>query len=266
MPLIARRECHAGDHPTRVFERADPRVFDRRSVDAYFTARKGNVLSDRILCYGASTGRGAVDSIDDNNNNIQDVRVIPEGGFAQDWTRITGLSVDRILYYGASVGRGVIGSIDDDNNLEDVRVIPRGSFAQDWTRITGLRPGGSGAGEHAPCHRAPRCEISCAAASAGRVTGSSPSRKVRAANADGAEYAFQTLVELRCDRRLLADPFGSTAESDRGAHCRRRTQGRSNVSRWHRAHGSPGFTAWPPGPRLFSPPACHRPLPLIFLR
>ncbi|MFI2343060.1 hypothetical protein, partial [Nocardia gamkensis] len=68
------------------------------------TARKGNVMSDRILFYGASTGRGVVDSIDDDNN-IQDVRVIPEGGFAQDWTQITGLSGDRILYYSASTGR-----------------------------------------------------------------------------------------------------------------------------------------------------------------
>ncbi|WP_157106606.1 hypothetical protein [Nocardia arthritidis] len=47
-------------------------------------------MSDRILFYGASTGRGVVDSID-ADNNIQDVRVIPEGSFAQDWTQITGL-------------------------------------------------------------------------------------------------------------------------------------------------------------------------------
>ncbi|MFC7451438.1 hypothetical protein, partial [Rhodococcus daqingensis] len=91
----------------------------------------------RILYYSASTGRGAIGSVD-HDNNLSDVSVIPPGSFAQDWTQIAGLSGDRILYYSASTGRGAIGSVDHDNNLSDVSVIPPGSFAQDWTQIAGL--------------------------------------------------------------------------------------------------------------------------------
>ncbi|MFI9412871.1 hypothetical protein, partial [Nocardia gamkensis] len=72
------------------------------------------------------------------DNNLEDVRVIPHGSFAQDWTQITALSDDRILFYSASTGRGVVGGINAANKIKDVRVIPEGSFAEDWTQITGL--------------------------------------------------------------------------------------------------------------------------------
>jgi hypothetical protein len=101
------------------------------------TTEKGNLMADRVLYYSASTGRGLIGSVD-ANNTLQDVTVIPDGSFAQDWTQITALSGDRILYYSASTGRGLIGSVDANNTLQDVTVIPDGSFAQDWTQITAL--------------------------------------------------------------------------------------------------------------------------------
>ncbi|MDT9690497.1 hypothetical protein Q5762_19545, partial [Streptomyces sp. P9(2023)] len=85
-------------------------------------------MSDRILYYSASTGRGLIGTID-TNNVLKDVTVIPEGAFATDWTQITALSGDRILYYSASTGRGLIGTIDTNNVLKDVTVIPEGAFA-----------------------------------------------------------------------------------------------------------------------------------------
>ena len=60
-------------------------------------------MSDRILYYSASKGRGCIGSVDDDNN-LADVRVFPEGSFAGDWTQITALSGDRVLYYSASRG------------------------------------------------------------------------------------------------------------------------------------------------------------------
>ena len=94
-------------------------------------------MTDRILYYSASTGRGCIGSID-VNNATKDLTVIPAGSFATDWTQITGLSGDRILFYSAPTGRGVVCSIDQDNAIYDSTVMPAGSFATDWTQITGL--------------------------------------------------------------------------------------------------------------------------------
>ncbi|CAM5274973.1 hypothetical protein GCM10010261_59650 [Streptomyces pilosus] len=96
-------------------------------------------MPERILFYGASKGRGVVAAIDDDNN-IGDVTLIPNGSMAKDWTEVTALSGDRILFYGKSKGRGVVAAIDDGNNVGDVRVIPEGSFAKDWTEVSALRP------------------------------------------------------------------------------------------------------------------------------
>ncbi|MET9675697.1 hypothetical protein ABZY68_21760 [Streptomyces sp. NPDC006482] len=93
-------------------------------------------MSDRILYYSASAGRGVVGAID-VNNVTKDLTVIPSG-FATDWTQIVGLSGDRILFYGRSAGRGVVCTIDQNNAIGDVTVIPPGSFATDWTQITTL--------------------------------------------------------------------------------------------------------------------------------
>ncbi|MFI6663176.1 hypothetical protein ACIBL8_47780 [Streptomyces sp. NPDC050523] len=94
-------------------------------------------MTDRILYYSASTGRGCIGSID-VNNATKDLTVIPAGSFAKDWTQIAGLSGDRILFYSASTGRGVVCSIDQDNAIYDSTVMPAGSFATDWTQITAL--------------------------------------------------------------------------------------------------------------------------------
>ena len=94
---------------------------------------------DRVLYYSASKGRGCIGSVDDDNN-LADVRVYPEGSFAKDWTGISALNGDRVLYYSASKGPPCIGSVDGDNNLADVRVFPEDSFARDWTEISFMRP------------------------------------------------------------------------------------------------------------------------------
>ena len=47
-------------------------------------------MSNRILYYSQSTGRGCIGSIDDANN-LKDERVFNDGSFAQDWTEITAL-------------------------------------------------------------------------------------------------------------------------------------------------------------------------------
>ncbi|MFF5370239.1 hypothetical protein [Streptomyces sp. NPDC013187] len=99
-------------------------------------------MSDRVLFYGASQGRGVAAAIDDGNH-IGDLTVIPAGSFAKDWTAFTGLSGDRILFYGKTQGRGIVCSIDDDNHIADVTVIPPGSFAKGWTEMSALRPQGS---------------------------------------------------------------------------------------------------------------------------
>ncbi|MEV6337551.1 hypothetical protein AB0M12_22860, partial [Nocardia vinacea] len=67
----------------------------------------------------------------DDSNDLFDIKVIPPGSFATDWTAIAPLSGDRVLYYSASKGRGVIGGVDDSNDLFDIKVIPPGSFATD---------------------------------------------------------------------------------------------------------------------------------------
>ena len=91
----------------------------------------------RILYYSASRGRGCIGTVD-GDNRLADLAVIAPGGFASDWTQITGLSGGRILYYSAGSGRGCIGTIDGDNRLADLAVIAPGGFASDWTQITGL--------------------------------------------------------------------------------------------------------------------------------
>lgn len=54
------------------------------------TVAKGHMMSDRILYYGASTGRGLIGSVGDDNT-LRDVTVIPKGSFADDWTQITAI-------------------------------------------------------------------------------------------------------------------------------------------------------------------------------
>ncbi|MGW5776455.1 hypothetical protein [Streptomyces sp. NPDC003863] len=99
-------------------------------------SRKGDMMSDRILFYGAG-GRGVVESIG-VDNTLRDERVIPAGGFAPDWTHITALSGNRILFYGKSTGRGVVCSLKADHAIGDVTVYPAGRFATDWTQVVAL--------------------------------------------------------------------------------------------------------------------------------
>ncbi|MEV6337550.1 hypothetical protein AB0M12_22855, partial [Nocardia vinacea] len=60
----------------------------------------------RLLYYSASKGRGAIGGVD-NGNDLFDIKAIPAGSFATDWTATAPLSGDRVLYYSASKGRGV---------------------------------------------------------------------------------------------------------------------------------------------------------------
>jgi len=96
---------------------------------------RSTVMSDRILYYGSYKARGVVGSID-GDSSLQDVKIIPDGSFANDWTAITALSGDRILYYSASRGLVLIGSIDVNNTLRDVT--PHYGYETDWTQVVAL--------------------------------------------------------------------------------------------------------------------------------
>ena len=96
---------------------------------------RSTVMSDRILYYGSFKARGVIGSID-GDNTLQDVKPIPEGSFANDWTAITALSGDRILYYSASRGLVLIGSIDVNNTLRDVSL--HYGYEKDWTQVVAL--------------------------------------------------------------------------------------------------------------------------------
>ena len=45
----------------------------------------------RVLYYSASKARGAIGGINDNNE-LFDIKAIPPGSFADDWTAIAALS------------------------------------------------------------------------------------------------------------------------------------------------------------------------------
>jgi hypothetical protein len=59
------------------------------SDDMFVVIAEQPVLQ-RILYYSASAGRGCIGTID-ADNRLADLTVVPPGGFASDWTQITGL-------------------------------------------------------------------------------------------------------------------------------------------------------------------------------
>ena len=64
----------------------------------------------RLLYYSQAHGRGVIGEVT-STNELFDVRELPEGTFATDWTAITSLGGGRVLYYNATTGRGVIGAV-----------------------------------------------------------------------------------------------------------------------------------------------------------
>ena len=56
------------------------------------TPFKGNEMNiQRVLFYSASKARGVIAGVNDAND-LFDIKVIPPGSFAEDWTAITALS------------------------------------------------------------------------------------------------------------------------------------------------------------------------------
>ncbi|MEU4039054.1 hypothetical protein [Streptomyces collinus] len=53
-----------------------------------YEPESGQIRPSRHPSYAQATGRGCIGSVD-ANNDLADVTVIPNGGFATDWTQIT---------------------------------------------------------------------------------------------------------------------------------------------------------------------------------